>query len=129
MARSGRGDKTARLAHRQIVLFHQLGHTLLAASNTSSLQVSVDAGTAIAPFVMCKNLADLLHQKFLLPGTLADGPLLPSVESAGCDIQHPQQNSRVELALMLLNELITHLPRHRPGCEKMLMAFFKISRS
>lgn len=117
MAGISRGDKTARLAHRQIVLLHQSGYTLPAAPDTSSLQVTVNAGTAIVRFTGVEKLTNPGRQKFLLPGTRADGPLLPSVESAGRDIQQSQQKSRAELALMFLNELIAHLSAHRPTCE------------
>jgi hypothetical protein len=85
----------------------------------------MDAWTAISASVSGKDLPNLLRKVSLFSGALTGRALAPGVKAAFRDSEHVAHPRDGKFVLVLFNKLTFHLESR----EKMLTAFFNMSRS
>ena len=105
---------------------HQVGDPVSSHPAALSLQRGMHAGAAIAVPAVGMDAADGVDQRPVARGQAgAFWPTSPRVVAAGADLQHRAHHPHDKHRPVVFDELEPHLG----GPEKMLMAFFKMSRS
>jgi hypothetical protein len=108
-----------------VILMHQMGHAQTRSSDALVTELKTNVGRAIATLTL---LIDLLNLFDELPLFVLPEPYMvfkPVVKSADAYLLHPTHLLYGILVPMLLYESV-----YRPSpLEKMLMAFFRMSRS
>ena len=109
----------------QTQVLHQAHDPLASTTHTARLQSGMNAWTAIHLMVLQEKRLDFRSKLRIFSRVRADGPPAPGVIATHRHLEHLAHPRDRILVLMLGHKLILH-PWLR---EKMLIAFFRISRS
>src|SRR6266567_3339520 len=110
---------------REFHLLHQSRYPFTREASSLVTQFPMDTWTSIPALMIVKHLSNLLRDLSIFSLALTGGTLTPSIKTAFRDFEHLAHHRYREFMLLLLYELISHLLSR----EKMLIAFFSISRS
>jgi len=108
-----------------LVQAHEAGHTLLATLHTLLLQSSMDARAPVRSTTDLIRLLDFHQENFILLNSLTRRTRTPSIIATASNSQHSAHALDSKLTFMLNHEFVDH----RLFREKMLTAFFRMSRS
>src|SRR5690242_5379976 len=104
---------------------HQSGNPFARDFSSLIVQLLMDTWTSISTLMGAKHLSNLLLDLSIFSLALTGGTLAPSVEATFRDSKRLADDRYGKVALVLFDKLIFHLDSR----EKMLIAFFSISRS
>ncbi len=121
----GREHATVFALGIQLSLTHQPGDSFARDLAPLIFDLPTNPWRSIPALVLIKHLANGLRELSIFSMTLAGGALAPSVKAAFGNLKDSTHDDDGKLLLVLFDKLISHLDSR----EKMLIAFFSISRS
>lgn len=104
---------------------HEASDPFLTTRNSFCMQFRMNSWTSVHTSIVLKSRLDLRRKGRIFPAVLTRFTVVPGVIPADGNLKHMTHHRHWIVSTMLSNELILHSWLR----EKMLMAFFKMSRS